>query len=67
VDQVFVRAIVELAKGLNKQTIAEFVEDEATLQLLRELGVDYAQGYHVGRPAPLTSDSLHPVDAASEI
>jgi diguanylate cyclase (GGDEF)-like protein len=65
VDQVFVRAMVELAKGLNKETIAEFVEDEATLQLLRELGVDYAQGYHVGRPAPLTSDSLHLTEAAS--
>jgi EAL domain-containing protein (putative c-di-GMP-specific phosphodiesterase class I) len=63
VDQVFVRAIVELAKGLDKKTIAEFVEDEATLQLLRELGVDYAQGYHVGRPAPLTSKGLHPADA----
>jgi diguanylate cyclase (GGDEF)-like protein len=66
VDQVFVRAMVELAKGLNKETIAEFVEDEATLQLLRELGVDYAQGYHVGRPAPVT-DRLHPAEAAIEI
>jgi EAL domain-containing protein (putative c-di-GMP-specific phosphodiesterase class I) len=63
VDQVFVRAIVELAKGLNKLTIAEFVEDEATVQLLRELGVDYAQGYHVGRPAPLPTSSLHAAEA----
>jgi diguanylate cyclase (GGDEF)-like protein len=53
VDQVFVRAMVELAHGLGKQTIAEFVEDEETLHLLGELGVDYAQGYHIGRPAPL--------------
>jgi diguanylate cyclase (GGDEF)-like protein len=53
VDQVFVRAMVELAHGLGKQTIAEFVEDEETLQLLVELGIDYAQGYHIGRPAPL--------------
>jgi len=53
VDQVFVRAMVELAHGLGKQTIAEFVEDEQTLELLAELGVDYAQGYHIGRPAPL--------------
>jgi len=42
-----------LAHGLGKQTIAEFVEDEETLQLLAELGVDYAQGYHIGRPALL--------------
>jgi EAL domain-containing protein (putative c-di-GMP-specific phosphodiesterase class I) len=53
VDQVFVRAMVELAHGLGKQTIAEFVEDEETLQLLGQLGVDYAQGYDIGRPAPL--------------
>jgi len=53
--------MVELAHGLGKQTIAEFVEDEQTLQLLGELGVDYAQGYHIGRPAP-----LHPqLDIAS--
>ena len=54
VDQVFVRAMVDLAHGLGKQTIAEFVEDEETLQLLTELGVDHAQGYHIGKPAPLT-------------
>jgi diguanylate cyclase (GGDEF)-like protein len=54
VDQVFVRAMVELAHGLGKRTIAEFVEDGETLELLAELGVDYAQGYHIGRPAPLT-------------
>ena len=53
VDQVFVRAMVELARGLGKQTIAEFVEDEESLRLLKVLGVDFAQGYHIGRPAPL--------------
>ncbi len=58
VDQVFVRAMVELARGLGKQTIAEFVEDEETLQLLEVLGVDYAQGYHIGRPAPLEQPGL---------
>ena len=53
VDQHLVRAIVDVARSLGKQTIAEFVEDEQTLALLREYGVDYAQGFHVGRPAPL--------------
>jgi EAL domain-containing protein (putative c-di-GMP-specific phosphodiesterase class I) len=52
-DQVFVRAMVELARGLGKETIAEFVEDAQTLALITELGVDYAQGYFVGRPEPL--------------
>ncbi|HMC51002.1 MAG TPA: EAL domain-containing protein [Solirubrobacterales bacterium] len=50
-DQLVVKAIVEIARGLGKQTIAEFVEDEDTTKLLREYGVDMAQGYHLGRPA----------------
>lgn len=50
VDQVTVRSSVELAHGLDKATIAECVEDEPTLQLLRQLGIDYAQGFHLGRP-----------------
>ena len=40
-------------RGFGLQTIAEGVEDQATLELLRELGVDHAQGFHLGRPAPL--------------
>jgi EAL domain-containing protein (putative c-di-GMP-specific phosphodiesterase class I) len=55
-DELVVRALVELARGMGSSTIAEFVGDEATLALLRELGVDYAQGFHIGRPvarAPL--------------
>jgi diguanylate cyclase (GGDEF)-like protein/PAS domain S-box-containing protein len=54
-DQHLVRSMVELAHGLGQQTIAEFVEDEATLELLRRFGVDYAQGFFVGRPAPIDS------------
>jgi EAL domain-containing protein (putative c-di-GMP-specific phosphodiesterase class I) len=49
-DQLVVKAIVEIARGLGKRTIAEFVEDEATRQLLQDYGVDMAQGYHLGRP-----------------
>lgn len=51
VDQHLVKAMVGTARGLGKQTVAEYVEDEQTVQLLREYGVDYAQGYHIGRPA----------------
>lgn len=50
-DQVFVRAIVEVARGLGKKTVAEFVEDGDTLALLAEFGVDYAQGYFLHRPS----------------
>ncbi|HET7510999.1 MAG TPA: EAL domain-containing protein [Solirubrobacterales bacterium] len=49
-DQLVVKAIVEIARGLGKRTIAEFVEDEGTTKMLREYGVDMAQGYHLGRP-----------------
>lgn len=49
-DQFVVKAIVEIARGLGKRTIAEFVEDEDTARMLREYGVDMAQGYHLGAP-----------------
>ncbi len=52
-DQHVIRAIVGLARGFGLQTIAEGIEDQETLDLLREFGVDHAQGYHLGRPAPL--------------
>ncbi len=53
VDRHLVQAMVHLAHSLGKRTIAEFVEDATTLGLLRELGVDCAQGFHIGRPRPL--------------
>jgi diguanylate cyclase (GGDEF)-like protein len=49
-DQLTVKAIVEIARGLGKRTIAEFVQDDETTRMLREYGVDMAQGYHLGRP-----------------
>jgi EAL domain-containing protein (putative c-di-GMP-specific phosphodiesterase class I) len=48
-----VKAIVNLAQGFGQKTIAEGVENKETLNLLREYGVDLAQGYYIGRPAPL--------------
>jgi diguanylate cyclase (GGDEF)-like protein len=52
-DQAVVRAIVDIAHALDMRTIAEFVRDDETIRLLRQLGVDFAQGYHVGRPVPM--------------
>ncbi|MET0926887.1 MAG: EAL domain-containing protein, partial [Solirubrobacterales bacterium] len=52
-DRAIVQSIVTIADSLGMRTIAEGVEDEATLGVLRELGVDFAQGYHLGRPAPV--------------
>ena len=56
-DQLFVKALTDVAKGLGKITVAEFVENAETLTLLEKFGVDYAQGYHIGRPAPQMRDS----------
>jgi EAL domain-containing protein (putative c-di-GMP-specific phosphodiesterase class I) len=53
-DQLVVRALVDLVAGMGRQTIAEFVSDGETLTLLRDYGVDYAQGFEVGRPAART-------------
>jgi EAL domain-containing protein (putative c-di-GMP-specific phosphodiesterase class I) len=52
-DRLTVQAIVEIARGMGKKTIAEFVETEEVLVMLRALGVDYAQGYRVGPPDDL--------------
>ena len=58
-DRQVVRAMVGVARDFGMKTIAEGVEDQATLELLRALGVDYAQGYWTGRPVPV--DKLWPV------
>lgn len=52
-DRIFVKAITDIAHGMGKRVIAEFVEDGDTLDVLLELGVDFAQGYHFGRPMSL--------------
>ncbi len=54
-DRHVISALVSLAKGFDLETVAEGVEDQETLELLRKIGVDYAQGFHLGRPAPLES------------
>ena len=52
-DRRVVESIIGIARQFGLKTIAEGVEDAATLELLRELGADFVQGYHLGRPAPL--------------
>ncbi len=54
-DQVLVKAIGEIARAFGRKTIAEYVEDEKALSLLAEYGIDYAQGYYIGRPVPITT------------
>lgn len=52
VDRALVQSISDIGHVMGKRTIAEFVENEAILGVLKDLGVDYAQGYGVARPAP---------------
>ncbi|HMM49633.1 MAG TPA: EAL domain-containing protein, partial [Miltoncostaeaceae bacterium] len=52
-DQLVVRALVDIARGLGMQTIGEHVEDRETEDVLRECGVDYAQGFLISRPLPI--------------
>jgi diguanylate cyclase (GGDEF)-like protein len=52
-DQTIVRGLVNISRELGKQTIAEYTHDAPTLALVRQLGVDHAQGYHISPPVPL--------------
>ena len=50
VDQTLVKSMVEISKTLGKKTVAEFVEDEEVLKMVKSYGIDYAQGYYIGKP-----------------
>jgi len=52
-NRIFVRALCDVAHGLNKQVIAEWVEDRAVMKILTDMGTVYGQGYLFHRPAPL--------------
>ncbi len=52
-DRILISAVVQIARGMGKRTVAEFVTDQETVEVLTRLGVDYGQGFHLGRPAPL--------------
>jgi EAL domain-containing protein (putative c-di-GMP-specific phosphodiesterase class I) len=54
-DRAMVEMIVRVAKVMGKSTVAEFVESDEVLAALREIGVDYAQGYAIGKPSPFES------------
>ena len=56
VDQTMVRLIGEVAKAANMRTIAEYVQSRSALKLLAKYGIDYAQGFHVGRPVETPAD-----------
>ena len=52
-NRAVVEAIVRLARAFNVRTVAEGIEDDATLECVRAAGVDFGQGFYLGRPAPI--------------
>jgi len=58
----YTKSIVTLAKELGLKTVAEFVETEQHLRTIKELGIDYGQGYHIGRPGLLFVKETRPTD-----
>jgi EAL domain-containing protein (putative c-di-GMP-specific phosphodiesterase class I) len=65
INLAMVKSINDIGKVMGKRTIAEFVENDEILNKLREVGVDYAQGYRIGRPKPL--DRLLTYDHEDEV
>ena len=50
VDQLLVKSMIDIAHSLGKTTVAEFVENQSTMDLLKSYGVDFVQGYLIGKP-----------------
>ncbi len=65
VDQKMIKLIAEVGREANMQTIAEYVQDARSLELLGELGVDLAQGFFVGRPTPRPLYKTTPISLSS--
>ncbi len=62
ISKSMVAAIAEIARVMNLETVAEFVQDQKSMDLLKDLGVTWAQGYFIGTPRPL-ADYLSEIDA----
>jgi len=66
INLAMVKSINDIGKVMGKRTIAEFVENDGILQKLHEVGVDYAQGYRIGRPTPLERLLTQPHDESRQ-
>ena len=56
---IIVRSLVDLAHALDLKVVAEYVEDEATAEALKSMGVEFPQGYALGRPVDILSFTDH--------
>jgi EAL domain-containing protein (putative c-di-GMP-specific phosphodiesterase class I) len=63
-DRAMVEAVNQIGHVMGVRTIAEFVENQAVLDALRELGVDYAQGFHIAQPKPMDEWCAFNADAS---
>jgi len=57
-DAAITRAVIALGKSLGLKVLAEGIEQPAQADFLRELGCNYGQGYHFGRPQPVPAETL---------
>lgn len=53
VDQALVKAMIQVIQALGKKAVAEYVENESILEILKSMGIDFVQGYHIGHPIPV--------------
>ncbi len=65
IDHAMVESIHNVGKLMGLKTVAEFVEDEAILEKIRSIGIDYAQGYHFGKPEIIRTDAINLLKKAS--
>ena len=62
VDNAMVKSICDVAKAMGIETVAEFVEDELILQRLKEIGINFSQGYHIHKPMKLDKQAFKAID-----
>jgi EAL domain-containing protein (putative c-di-GMP-specific phosphodiesterase class I) len=53
IDQALVKAMIQVIQALGKKAVAEYVENEEILDILKSMGIDFVQGYHIGHPVPV--------------
>ncbi|GGY77682.1 hypothetical protein GCM10011613_22820 [Cellvibrio zantedeschiae] len=53
IDQALVKAMIQVIQALGKKAVAEYVENEEILNILKKMGIDFVQGYHIGHPVPV--------------
>ncbi len=63
VDQALVKAMIQVIQALGKKAVAEYVENQEILDILKSMGIDFVQGYHIGRPIPVEQILLKKINA----